>query len=385
MPPRATDKGKKRASPDDEDVDAPSTSNSTKRPKRAETRECPICHEPIPLRLLGQHVQLESERVQNILDHVGELAEFADPYAAGTSSEPLSRRRSTTKHQPQPAAYSDGTTKALRGVRKRRRARHTLLRDATRDDEPRTARGRSRTATSEPCPICRQTIAGDPDVFAAHVDACLAHAALVEQQQHHSRSATPEEFDMDVDVGDADEGDIDVDGGDPWEEIAGPDGVSRLRLRASNAGARALGFDVRDSSAQDVDIDVDIDGDDEVAFGVAQFTEADVDGAEVPGALMEEADIEAAISSARRNGDDRALILALENKVKFLQTSPSSAAVTTNSSCRICLDAYVEPTVSTGCWHACCRECWLRCIGSNKLCPICKRITAASDLRRVFL
>lgn len=167
--------------------------------------------------------------------------------------------------------------------------------------------------------MCRQIVAGDPDVFAAHVDACLAHAALVEQQQHHSRSDTPEDFDVDVDVaGEGDEGDLDVDGGDPWEEIAGPDGVSRLRLRASNASARALGFDVRDRSAQDVDIDVDIDGDDEVVFGAAQFTEADVDGAEVPGALIEEADIEAAISSARRKGDDRALISALESKVKFL-------------------------------------------------------------------
>lgn len=55
--------------------------------KRAETRECPICHELIPLRLLGQHVELETERVQSIIDHVGDLAEFADPYAAGTSSE----------------------------------------------------------------------------------------------------------------------------------------------------------------------------------------------------------------------------------------------------------------------------------------------------------
>ncbi|VDC07332.1 unnamed protein product [Peniophora sp. CBMAI 1063] len=348
MPPRATDKGKKRASPEDEDEDAPLSSKSIKRPKRAETR---------------QHVQLESERVQNILDHVGDLIEHSDPYAASISSEPLSRRRSTVKHQSQPATYSDSTTKALRGVQKRRRARHTLLRDATRDDEPRTARGRSRATAPEPCPVCQQIIAGDPDVFAAHVDSCLAHAALVEQQGQHSRSGTPEEVEADVDVDVMDEGDMDDNSGDPWEEIAGPDGVSRLRLRASNAGARALGFDVRDPSAQDVDADVDIDGDDEVAFGVAQFTEADVDGAELPGALVEEADIEAAISSARRKGDDKALIIALESKVKFLQTAPSTVAAVSNSSCRICLDAYVEPTVSTGCWHACC----------------------PGDLRRVFL
>ena len=65
--------------------------------KRAETRECPMCHEPIPLRLLGQHVQLESERVQNILDHVGDLAEFADPYATNMSAEYASLALDTLK------------------------------------------------------------------------------------------------------------------------------------------------------------------------------------------------------------------------------------------------------------------------------------------------
>lgn len=50
--------------------------------KRAETRECPICREPIPLRLLGQHYTLESSRVQAILDHIGDLEGFSDPHAS---------------------------------------------------------------------------------------------------------------------------------------------------------------------------------------------------------------------------------------------------------------------------------------------------------------
>jgi len=49
--------------------------------KRAETRECPVCGEHIPLRLLGQHYTLESSRVQTILDHVGDLECFSDPHA----------------------------------------------------------------------------------------------------------------------------------------------------------------------------------------------------------------------------------------------------------------------------------------------------------------
>ena len=49
--------------------------------KRAETRECPICGDHIPLRLLGQHFTLESSRVQTILDHIGDLDAFSDPHA----------------------------------------------------------------------------------------------------------------------------------------------------------------------------------------------------------------------------------------------------------------------------------------------------------------
>jgi hypothetical protein len=49
--------------------------------KRAETRECPICGDHIPLRLIGQHFTLESGRVQTILDHVGDLDAFSDPHA----------------------------------------------------------------------------------------------------------------------------------------------------------------------------------------------------------------------------------------------------------------------------------------------------------------
>ncbi|EKM59269.1 uncharacterized protein PHACADRAFT_249651 [Phanerochaete carnosa HHB-10118-sp] len=110
---------------------------------------------------------------------------------------------------------------------------------------------------------------------------------------------------------------------------------------------------------------------------------------------------ECAIELAKKSGDAGALMAALENKVKLLVSFLSSfgissfsysrlqesirVASSTSPLCRICIDPYTEPTVSTGCWHTCCRECWLRCLGSTKLCPICKRITAPADLRRVYL
>ena len=39
--------------------------------KRAETRKCPICEEPIPLRLLPKHAELEWERLEEIMRAIG--------------------------------------------------------------------------------------------------------------------------------------------------------------------------------------------------------------------------------------------------------------------------------------------------------------------------
>lgn len=39
--------------------------------KRAETRKCPICDEPIPLRLLSKHAVLEAERLEEIVRSIG--------------------------------------------------------------------------------------------------------------------------------------------------------------------------------------------------------------------------------------------------------------------------------------------------------------------------
>jgi len=249
----------------------------------------------------------------------------------------------------------------------------------------------------------------------AHVDSCLADLGRRQDEQRRRQH----EDDVDV-VGNEDE---------------------ELMLRATDGvNLRGLGFHTRDQNDQDVDEEVDVDGDDEAVFGDAQFTEGDIlrhieggedgdvqvdgdttdegddggterktlrdlvaegkvfrrrsssgaDGVEHVKAKMEDvmaaedADkMDLAVNSARRQGNPSALIEALENKIRHLE----SIHVTSSTSllCRICLDPYTEPTVSTGCWHTCCRECWLRCLGSTKLCPICKRITAATDLRKIYL
>lgn len=61
---------------------------------------------------------------------------------------------------------------------------------------------------------------------------------------------------------------------------------------------------------------------------------------------------------------------------KFIKNRPK---------CLICLDDFKNPVVSICCWHVHCEECWLYTLGCRKLCPQCNMITAAPDLRRIYL
>ncbi|KAI0252075.1 hypothetical protein BJV78DRAFT_1346809 [Lactifluus subvellereus] len=358
-------------------------------PQRAETRECPICREHIPLRLLGQHYTLESSRVQTILDHVGDLEGFSDPHALAHTpyvhqSLYPPRRSHTATHTHILSVVR--LTKTLSTIKRRRKARHLALRAATRDEDelPVAGKGKGRANTpAEQCPVCMQDIEGDPDVVAAHIDACLAH---VELPRPGGSTDIDADGDAPLDIDDYAWGDDDL-----WEDSETPDGVRRLRLRAGvRSGVSALGFAVGDRTVEDVEDEIDVEGDDLGSFGVAQFTEADVraecsdsklSGRET-GRCVAEAEADLAIGRARRGGDIQALIVALESKIRLVTSAVSEV---TTLGCRICLEVYSEPTVSTGCWHVCCRACWLHCLNASGLCPICKRITVAGDLRRIYL
>lgn len=258
------------------------------------------------------------------------------------------------------------------------------LRAATRDedDPPLVGKGKARADTREQCPVCMRDVEGGPDVVAAHVDACLAHAELGLADDMGADEDTPQ--DVDVDVEEREGGDDDV---DLWEESEGPDGVRRLRLRggsrAATAAAAALGFAVGDRTTHDVEDEIDVEGDDLGTFGAVQFTEADVlaEGGE-EGRREGVVGLDVELERVQHAKASQELISALEGKVQGLANAASEGSAL---GCRICLEAYSEPTVSTGCWHACCSACWLRCLKATGVCPICKRITVAGDLRRIFL
>ena len=222
--------------------------------------------------------------------------------------------------------------KTLSAIKRRRKARHLALRAATRDEDelPVTGKGKGRASiSSEQCPVCMQDIEGDPDVVAAHIDACLAHVELPRPGGSTDMDA---DGDAPLDMDDHAWGDGDD---DLWEDSETPDGVRHLRLRAGvRNGASALGFAVGDRTVEDVEDEIDVEGDDLGAFGEAQFTEADiraecsnskVSGRET-GRCAAEAEADLEIERARRGGDLEALIVALESKIRLVSVRQHSYA-----------------------------------------------------------
>ncbi|OCH94305.1 hypothetical protein OBBRIDRAFT_770047 [Obba rivulosa] len=445
MPARGAAKGKRTREASISDQETPLSSSSThntpdlaaapaKKPKRADTRQCPVCEEAIPVRLLERHSVLEMERVEEIMQQIGSMEVLADaePDEGLTSRSRRSAvkaRKSIrrTEASSRSIASSSQVTleqieHTLRTLKKHRKQRYAKLKELTFEDEDAPWWGAGRGAEATACPVCGRMVPGDTDVVEAHVDACIAHMSILEGQS----SAQRRDGEADIDV--------DIDGNESMRSGV-MEGVS----------LRGLGFSTRNRTQQDIEDEVDIDGMDDVAFGAPQFTEDDVllpssdlkrqqdedvdvdidydeNAASVkpePGGdegektlrelvaegkvvrrrveaveevkrtmdevmgVGEAEEVDRAVETARKAGDNLALIQALQNKINLMISMKVSSS--TSLLCRICLDPYTEPTVSTGCWHTCCRECWLRCLGSTKLCPICKRITGAMDLRRIYL
>ena len=253
--------------------------------------------------------------------------------------------------------------KSLKLICKNRKQRHTKLKEIIAQDEDEDDRPLAdlRKGTTTTCPVCLAQVGGDQEFVDAHVDACLSDAQRQDVLREQREALARFGHGQDVDAW----GDVEV------------NGETRIRLN-NTAGLRGTGIEVRDRNQVDVDEEVDVDGDDEAVFGDAQFTEKDVlvptigggvtgnedllvnlDGDEEIDADGEEGDssaslrglvaqgkvmsrrqvtntdgvktemdeviglaendrIHQAIQAARTSGSSSALVVALENKIRYL-------------------------------------------------------------------
>ena len=84
--------------------------------------------------------------------------------------------------------------KSLRLIKRHRKDRHQKLREMTYDDDDtsglssfRGSRGRwAGTAEGTLCPVCMKIVPGDPDIVEAHVDACLRHEAVIQEERERA-------------------------------------------------------------------------------------------------------------------------------------------------------------------------------------------------------
>ncbi|KAL5636609.1 hypothetical protein ACGC1H_000534 [Rhizoctonia solani] len=419
-------RGSKRAGSECEDEDSvgagPSSSVHTsseerpcKKSKQAETRLCPLCNKRIPLHMLAQHTEMELAKVNQVMH-----ADSPDPTGReGMSYEHNSRRLAAVRARASLTALAP--TRRYSNPHPQpnhppppRRTRHSIAMG------PESMVERRQRRVGGMCPVCEDDVA---EGLEEHVDRCLQDAVLPHRDRDHERVGTP-----------------------PTQNEPGPDEQELVRA-TDFTDFRGTGYDIRDRNIPDVDEDLDVDGDeDTVLFGESQFFESDIiagnddnsdsrqmtpaDADEPSTRLLRElvaarkmvmtqrnVDIEGEEEDERVSvgssadasmtwppasaGDAKdAQIEALLAQVKQLESAlehaksqpavlPKGRSEGTNDAaptvCRICLDPFIEPVVSTGCWHLFCRECWLRSLGSTKYCPICKRITSTSNLRKVYM
>ncbi|XP_078657983.1 E3 ubiquitin-protein ligase Rnf220-like isoform X18 [Branchiostoma floridae x Branchiostoma belcheri] len=265
------------------------------------------------------------------------------------------------------------------------------------------------------CPICSVKLGGTPEEMNGHVEACL------KKSQRDSETEP-------VDV----EGEI-----EEFEEYTWA-GQTRVRATSMLQGQfEAQGFQVvRSKKENDSDQDLNVDGDDAEEYGKPQYRERDIipctsdepaenkerealreavlgrentDDASQPGDRSRWANEEGdptstngpttdsvgdttadtggtksrePVASTSRGPVSDKVVEALKAKIREQEQLLSKKD---RIKCLICMEPYTIPLVSINCWHVHCEECWLRTLGAKKLCPQCNMITAAADLRRIYL
>lgn len=242
---------------------------------------------------------------------------------------------------------------------------------------------------------------------------------LEKRQRTSDRNGNGNEGEEDDDDDDGDEESIDIVGGEDEGDVYEWAGQTRIRASSLLQGGYAIAGTTTTITSAENDEDLNVDGDDTQIYGQSQYSEKDVippaqsseeeylrsliagdSPSKAAGAASSSSDRNQATGSqAEANDSDGSsdsnrdlvasplsmhgqILESLKARLKEYEDQTSQRDLT---KCHICMDFYKDPCVSICCWHVHCEECWMRSLGSRKLCPKCNMITSATDLRRIYL
>jgi hypothetical protein len=200
------------------------------------------------------------------------------------------------------------------------------------------------TAPSVSCPVCEVRLAGNEEENASHVEMCLSTCHDEEYEEY------------------------------TWGDVTRIRAVSLLPGSQSASTSNSASTTPKAKKEAEEDLELNVDEDESRLFGSAQYTEKDI--------------IKVTRKTHPVEQSDASPLLNLENEInvgtlkKIIKSQGDMLAAAPR--CLICLDWFVSPASSIICWHVHCEACWLKTLGSKRLCPQCNTITSPSDLRRVY-
>ena len=185
------------------------------------------------------------------------------------------------------------------------------------------------------CPICLKIIIGDLDEINEHVDECIGPSPNVSSSIISSGTVTPLASAC-MSLVNVDEDDFGY-GKDQYTE-AEIERIMKCDTRLKKLTPSQRGEEEQETKA----------------------------------ALL----IQSILKTVPPSEDFAALQAALKSLLDRIALAPK---------CAVCWETLKMPAAaSVNCWHVCCEECWLRTLGTKRLCPHCSTITNPSDLRKVF-
>ncbi|KAG0221458.1 hypothetical protein B0O80DRAFT_435898 [Mortierella sp. GBAus27b] len=431
--------------PDQEVGSHPSPASPTpiKRPKRNPSVKCPICHEIVAPGLYQQHYKMELTQLEACVSNENLRGKRGAAIAA-TKQFTKGRNRGSASDNEKRGMLKD--IQKRRTARQNNKDNiHTGLGQELTDIDLGLGGsfGDALAGNDSPahCFICSERLFGTLDDINSHIDACLANPQPAHHGHNSSGASTPvsggasgrssvaadsfeeytwagqtrvratalfegsmrslgsgtrsaqEDIDDDLNVEDDEDDeyggaqfserdvvmdDIDPDAGE-LREIVLESSMAVQRVptsdhtgephRPSSSRQNGKGKNVivgRDNGNPHA-MDDDMDDDEEI----------DLEGIDEED---EKERVDALINAAFASGDTKLVIEALRSKIKHLESANKSVP-----SCLICLEPYTVPLTSIVCWHVHCEACWMKTLGSKKLCPQCQKITLPKDLRRIYL